>query len=427
MLLMREQGQLRLPEIGIRANARIVEQLQEAARVQLGVRAVILDTLNPVGNTLPSAIGEIRSHQPDQGYCCEDLSEVPIGLISADERAAIQNAASGHRSTLSPFSCLGWIDKVESRLRSEGFDCSRLLSGEVRQYNGGGGFVLAHIPAHECRGYWLKATSARNGREFRTTVTLARIFPEFLPPLLAAWEDWNAWVMADGGPTLLEALKLPAIEKAFTSLAAFQEESLNWVTALLDAGCAKRGLTMLAAHLDQIIDFLEEAMELQTSVKVPRLDGAQLRGLGDFLRNTCERMEGLGLRDTLVHGDLYPGNILFDGTRCVFIDWAEVYLGNPLLAFEDLAAHLKKAGGQAASSIPRLKELYVRRWHRTITPTQLEQGFALSPVLAIAMSLLGQGDWLESALRNDPNLQAYARSLARRMYAFVSGPLLAEA
>ena len=46
--------------------------------------------------------------------------------------------------------------------------------------------------------------------------------------------------------------------------------------------------------------------------------------------------------DTLGHLDLNPGNILISPDQCVFLDWAEAYVGPPFLTFQYLIEHLSQ-------------------------------------------------------------------------------------
>jgi aminoglycoside phosphotransferase (APT) family kinase protein len=50
-----------------------------------------------------------------------------------------------------------------------------------------------------------------------------------------------------------------------------------------------------------------------------------LAGLDDRL----DEVRRCGLPDTLVHGDLHPGNVRGDGERRVTIDWGDAFVGHP--------------------------------------------------------------------------------------------------
>ncbi|MCZ7439551.1 aminoglycoside phosphotransferase family protein [Micromonospora sp. WMMC241] len=77
-----------------------------------------------------------------------------------------------------------------------------------------------------------------------------------------------------------------------------------------------------------------------------------LDGLDERLR----RVRDCGLPDTLVHGDLHPGNVRGDGTHAVTIDWADAFVGHP--AFDIL----RLTEGLDDPAAARLVEAWADRW-----------------------------------------------------------------
>jgi aminoglycoside phosphotransferase (APT) family kinase protein len=123
-------------------------------------------------------------------------------------------------------------------------------------------------------------------------------------------------------------------------------------------------------------------------------------------------MEDLGVPDTLIHNDLNSGNILFSERGCVFTDWCESCVGNPFFAFQQLCLLQPSRTGDGNS---KLRMVYRNCWLDLLQSTQIDAAFALSPLLAIFSHLYGRGTWLHSSRRNEPEVKAYARSLARHM------------
>jgi aminoglycoside phosphotransferase (APT) family kinase protein len=134
-------------------------------------------------------------------------------------------------------------------------------------------------------------------------------------------------------------------------------------------------------------------------------------------------MEALEIPDTLVHNDINSGNILFEGTHCVFTDWCEAGVGSPFFAFQYLCLLEAHGNGDWA---PSLRELYKQCWLDRLSASQIDQAFALTPLLAILAYLYGRGTWLHSPKRNDPHAESYARSLARHMDRAAQDPQLLE-
>ncbi|MFJ8202576.1 phosphotransferase family protein [Micromonospora chalcea] len=90
-------------------------------------------------------------------------------------------------------------------------------------------------------------------------------------------------------------------------------------------------------------------------------DVSAAAGLLDGLDHRLQQVRDCGLPDTLVHGDLHPGNVRGDGRRRTVIDWADSFVGHP--AF-DILRLTEDVDADAAA---RLTGAWTRRW-RTDVP-----------------------------------------------------------
>ncbi|MFG2058612.1 phosphotransferase family protein [Micromonospora sp. NPDC048930] len=70
-----------------------------------------------------------------------------------------------------------------------------------------------------------------------------------------------------------------------------------------------------------------------------------LAGLDDRL----DRVRDCGLPDTLVHGDLHPGNVRGDGRRATFIDWGDAFVGHPAFDILRFTETMDARSGRASS------------------------------------------------------------------------------
>ncbi|MBU8859086.1 MULTISPECIES: aminoglycoside phosphotransferase family protein [unclassified Micromonospora] len=84
-------------------------------------------------------------------------------------------------------------------------------------------------------------------------------------------------------------------------------------------------------------------------------------GLLDGLDHRLRQVVDCGLPDTLVHGDLHPGNVRGDDRHRTVIDWADSFVGHP--AF-DILRLTEDVDADAAA---RLVDAWARRW-RTDVP-----------------------------------------------------------
>ncbi|MFC0098538.1 phosphotransferase family protein [Micromonospora marina] len=90
-------------------------------------------------------------------------------------------------------------------------------------------------------------------------------------------------------------------------------------------------------------------------------DVSAAAGLLDGLDHRLRQVADCGLPDTLVHGDLHPGNVRGDDRHRTVIDWADSFVGHP--AF-DILRLTEDVDADAAA---RLVDAWARRW-RTDVP-----------------------------------------------------------
>jgi hypothetical protein len=415
-------GVLRLPRVAIPRWTRPAEQLQQTIESSWSIRSIILDILPGNKDSAPCAVVEVLSSESPSGLATVNIDEIADDEMACEEREVVEAILAGDRGPNGPFSCVGWIkDAMEWMSAEVGYD--NAFIEQVRQYNASASFALLRITTHGGPAYWLKATGVPNAHEFHITRMLSELCPEFLPQRIAERSDWNAWLMEDAGQTL-DFWTLRALEQAVSSMAELQKKTIGRARAFLDAGAFDQRLPVLRAHLTELVEYLNEAMMKQSSTLVPRIESRRLRQLFTIIEAACFRMEALQIPDTLVHNDMNPGNILFQGTHCVFTDWCEIGVGNPFFTLQYLCL-LQSRGEQDWTT--RLRELYRQCWQDLLSTSQIEKALDLTPLLAILSYLYGRGSWLRSVRRNDPHVESYARSLARCMDRMAQDPRLLEA
>jgi hypothetical protein len=183
----------------------------------------------------------------------------------------------------------------------------------------------------------------------------------------------------------------------------------------------------IRSHIDEVMEYLDEAMRQQTSVKVPALASSRLREIGSLLHGACYALEQLRIPDSLMHNDISPGSILSNGKDCVFTDWCEAYVGNPFLTLEQICVHIARKTDESESWTARLKSVYKSCWAEVLTEHQIDRAFQLAPLISVLSYLYGRGDWLHSPRRAQASFLSYSRSLARHMDRIARNPALGEA
>lgn len=415
----------RLPRVSISRWTRPAEELQKMIKAIWHLSVIILDFPQSADGSLPCAVAELRSPHDPGKLTATGLDRLHKTEIDPQQQATIAGILAGKCGKRGPFSRIGWIDEAIHWLSAE---TGKTISSQagILQYNASGAFALVRFRMRDGSAYWLKATGVPNVHELDVTAALSELCPEYLPPLIAVRSDWNAWLMKDAGQPLETGACLFELEQAVVSMAALQKTTIGLTEELLATGVVDQRIAVLRERSIEVFDYLEEAMAQQTSTKVPRLERRRLSEIGNILEDACFRMEALHIPDTVMHGDMNRGNILFDGAHCRFTDWSETYIGNPFVMFQHLSL-LNTGHEQRERNDLRLKEAYKRSWIGVLDTAEMDEAFALSPLLAVASCLYGRGNWLQSSHRNDPNRQRYARSLARHMDRAAQAPQLLEA
>jgi hypothetical protein len=413
VLVETEGNKLCLPRIGVSKRARAAWQLQNAIRMRWSGLVVILDFLNdfPIS---PVCIAELHSRRTPKGLSAVPLDQVEMPDLTNRERQIVANMSSGNPDNRGPFSRTGWIHEALEWV-STSTGQSFPFTAEFEQYNAGGSFALMRFASRHKRHFWLKAVGEPNLKEFSITTTLAQICPKYLPPMIAARCDWKAWVMEDAGQSMHQVSRPDTLGNAVIAMAELQKKTCGYADGLLNAGATDQRISVLGAHIRELVAYLEEAMQLQTSTKVPRLSTRRLREIGGILEDSCSAMEWLGVPDTIMHNDLNRGNILTRKRQCVFIDWCEASIGNPFLTLQQLLLLIPGNCAKADEMTCQLKQQYRRSWADSLCAWRIDRAFVLAPLLVLVSHLYGRGDWLNSERRDDPQVQGYARTLGRRM------------
>jgi hypothetical protein len=210
-------------------------------------------------------------------------------------------------------------------------------------------------------------------------------------------------------------------------MADLQKIFIGRSDTLFAACCGDRRNQTLRSHIVDLIAYLDEAMVLQTSAKAPKFSTSRLREIGSALDRACSMQQELGIPDSLMHGDINPGNILSDGNRYVFTDWCEANVGNPFITLEQMCVHAVRRSQEPELWTGALRDEYKACWKDLLTDRQIDRGLQLVPLLSILSSLDEISKWLTSPRRYDPQRLGYSRSLARHLDRIVQTPGLQEA
>jgi hypothetical protein len=344
-----------------------------------------------------------------------DFTDVREEGVSLTE--VLQDANAGlSRQHAGPFSTPGWLAQlfewVQTQLDPQGFR----ITGVIRQLNASSTFSLIRL---ETTGpaIWFKATGQPNLHERPISLSLARLFPEYVPAIIGVHPTWNGWLSEEASGTTLEGLAESSVwERVAMELAKLQIASVGKYAELLASGCKDRRLSKLIEYVDPFLARMTELMAAQERISPEPLTRSQLSLLGDRLKEACARLEEIGLPATLGHTDFNPGNILVSSTGCCFLDWAEGCVTHPFITFEYLREHARRALRQDAALGERLAGAYLRPWQSFFSLDVLAYAMAFSPLIAVFVSAIASETWRSVDPVRDLSFAAYFRSLTRRMY-----------
>ena len=194
------------------------------------------------------------------------------------------------------------------------------------------------------------------------TEWLARRWPADVPPVLAIERD-RRWMLtrAVDGVALSEVDAPEAWMATVRALARIQIDSAGHLREFAERGCSTRSTVALAGELDAVLTHA-----------VPRCAGTKHAVPDDLVRaiearrnalgEGAERLAGYGLPLTLIHGDLFAGNVIVrgGGASPVILDWTDGACAHP---FFDLLILLRGRDARRVAAHHRaLVDAYLSEW-----------------------------------------------------------------
>ena len=428
LLLLPAGARFLLPPIEVPRRQRVAENLTSAMNARWGHDAVCLFPLDvsPSG----SRAGELN-YQVMQSCHSSKTHEspgtwMPVLSLSQEsfadaadyvaiQRSLIECEAHAQCPREGPFARPGWFEQlrewVEKTIRPLGLH----LTGRFRQLNASPSFSLIRFETNG-PAVWFKAVGEPNLKEFPITLTLARLFPQYLPRILATQPAWNGWIAPEiEGTNLSETQEIVLWNSAVMALAQLQIQSMGKLDAILGSGARDVKASNLANLIHPFLDSMDRLMKEQTNVPPPVLTSKELARLGMQIQNAFSGFEELRIPDTLGSLDLNPGNIVVSSNHCAFLDWAEAYVGHPFFSFQYLLEHFRRAPEKNSAHESELTRSYLKYWERWSTADNVAEALTFSPLLAVFAYAVASHSWASPERLKNPGTAGYLRSLTRRM------------
>jgi hypothetical protein len=242
----------------------------------------------------------------------------------------------------SPFARRGLIPRVQAWATDAIQPLGLELGSSFRQFNASASFSLIRFET-DGPAIWFKAVGKPNLREFPITLKLAELFPGFIPKILAFKPEWNGWLSREvDGKNLGETGAVALWERAATDLARLQIESIVEAESIRRLGAHDLRVDVLLSAIDPFFELAGRLMDEQAKTPPAILTREELSLLRVQVDDALTLLRDLGIPDTLGHMDLNPRNIIAAGDGCVFLDWAEAYVGCPFFSLEYLLEHLRR-------------------------------------------------------------------------------------
>jgi hypothetical protein len=294
---------------------------------------------------------------------------------------------------------------------------------QLVQWNGDQWFQLFRIEAEASDAsaavgpnvFWFKAVGHPNTREYAVTRLLAAEFPRFFPEIVGSKPEWNGWLMREvpgheldkettRRPWSLTARVLAAIQKFFVG----KEEEL------LALGCRDWRMPKVLEALDPFFESMEEIMARQTKTMPRALTAGELRAMKAQCRELCNRVEDLGIPETIAHGDFSPHNVIVSNGSPWMLDWAEAYVTFPFISWEYFWNRTMMDHPEHIQWQPWIHGNYaVEVWEPFLGKKRTSEGLRLSPAMAVL--ILAMNDINDPAEWRNPAKDKVKRSLTRRL------------
>jgi Phosphotransferase enzyme family len=435
ILLQKENENWSLPRVEIPTQERIAANINRAIQRDLGIPVISLYPVAPAdsdppagdpyhavaalpatGNSPPGNEWKFISSLTDQSFSRQlDLSAIRA-FRAGLKRGEIERKTG-------PFLRPDWFTDVTRWIADVLRPHGMRLIGSFEQFNADCMFSLIRFETNGAA-VWFKAVGADNSREFPITLALAQLCPARLPKILASNPEWRAWLAAETSGICLRAKPAAHLwEDAAANLARLQITSISGSDTLRSAGARDFTSTSLRSLAESFFAFCTTSPPASLASGGHALTGQEIGDIKSAVLDSLAYLEAVGLPNTVGHMDLNPGNIYLTETGCIFLDWAEAFIGNPFFSYEYLLQHFRQAVSPEVQEEKRFREAYLVAWRRVVASADLQAAISTAVPLA-ALFAYAATLWSEAMKRADLNIarEKYVACLIRKMRRLVSTP-----
>jgi len=269
------EGSPQLPRLSISRWSRLAKQLQKEIEWRWHIRAFILDIVQTAPEDTDIVLAELL-FRPDPGHSIEDIEWIRAETLfrtclSEHERVLLTRSYHWTDRGMTGGSP-GWLHEVLDWVgRQAPFESTDGIR-QVQQWNASPASYLLQLSSKKKTSLWLKIVNPAYSAEYRVTVSLTSIFPEYLPPITSSHAIWGAWLMEDGGPSMekRELSEPMTVWSLSRRLAELQEASASQVQGLIESGCTHWNLERIYNGVAAALPLIAEGVDLMSCARPRR-------------------------------------------------------------------------------------------------------------------------------------------------------------
>jgi hypothetical protein len=298
-----------------------------------------------------------------------------------------------------PWERPGWFAVAEAWLRARAREAGYTLIGPVEQAHARLWSCMLTAPTDRGPLYF-KAVEPSFAFEAPLTGTLARRWPDHLPPVVAI-DATRGWLLtAHGGQVVRDLVRgedaIVHWERLLAQFAQMQIESAGAADRLIALGVPDRRLARMPQLYQEIVADRETLL-------VGRPDGlseedlARAQALLPEVEALCAELADCGLPAGLHHDDFGPGNALLgpDGNY-IFFDWSDCAITIPLCSLFIPLRWARYVLDYDDAALRRMRDAYLEPWRAVVSGEQLERALPLALRLAKLQRALTWRTWVRA-------------------------------
>jgi hypothetical protein len=306
-----------------------------------------------------------------------------------------------------------WQKKAGDWIKGETARLGVQITGEIAQPHIYPWSSVLHVPTNEGM-LFFKATAAETIYEAALTQKLAGWYPDRMPELVAVDAAQGWMLMRDGGEPLRTAIRATQDVKHWTPVIALYAELqigvVKYVPDLLALGVPDWRLARLPGlYVDLLSD--TDALRLEQEDGLSAEEFQRVKDLTARFAGICSELAGIGIPETINHGDFHDGNVLVRDGRVTLFDWGDGNITHPFVTlrtfFVSIENSLKLDDYAFTPEMQDLLLVYLEPWQRFASKEALLSAYSLSRCVATVVKTLAWHQTV-SRLEEGPQREKYA-------------------